>query len=439
MDSLLLGAVLGIGLIVGFVVGFVLSRRLLMPSTDASIKAAVADATGDLRTALAIAEEQRRQQETAAEREMARVAQLREEFEARFRVLATEVLDTTARRFTEQNEAALGPLLEPLRMRLADFQRRVEQAYADENEKRLSLKVQVEQLMQLNQTLSSDARNLTEALRGSNKNQGNWGEAILERILEVAGLVRDVHYDVQDSQRNADGQRVQPDVVIRLPEDRRLIIDSKVSLLAFEEACNADGDAEREAATRRHIQSLRTHLRGLSAKQYETAYDQSIDFVIIFVPVEPAFLMAVTGDPTLPEEAWRQNVLLVSPSTLLFVLRTVAFLWRQSQQQRNTRDIVERGTRLYEKLAGFVEDFEGIGAKLQGAHDSYEAALRKLSTGNGNLLRQARQLEALGIKPPKRMPKSLAGTDEETDDSFEDLDTPVREPLPRQLPNLPQS
>ena len=363
-----------------------------------------------------------RQHAQGAERELARMTQLREEAEARFKVLAAEILDATTRRFAEQSQANLGSLLDPLRTRLGEFQQRVERVYAEEAEKRLSLKLQVDQLVQLNQALSTDARNLTEALRGSNKAQGNWGEAILERLLETAGLVRDVHFRVQDAQVNAAGQRVQPDVVLLLPEERRLVIDSKVSLLAFEAACNADSEEARDEAIRRHVQSLRTHVRGLSAREYETIYDVSLDFVVLFVPVEPAFLMAVSNDATLAQEAWDRNILLVSPSTLLFVLRTVAFLWRQEQQQRNTREIVDRATKMYEKLAGFVEDLETVGARLDSARDSYAAAFSKLSTGNANVLRQARQLEELGIRKPKRMPKALAAAAADERDDGADLD-----------------
>ncbi len=380
-----------------------------------------------------------RQHAQGAERELARMTQLREEAEARFKVLAADILEATTRRFAEQSQTNLGTLLDPLRTRLGEFQQRVEQVYMDEAEKRLSLKLQVDQLVQLNQALSTDARNLTDALRGSNKAQGNWGEAILERLLETAGLVRDVHFRVQDAQVNAAGQRVQPDVVLLLPEERRLVVDSKVSLLAFEEACNAESDDARDAAIRRHVQSLRTHVRGLSAREYETIYDVSLDFVVLFVPVEPAFLMAVSNDATLAQEAWDRNVLLVSPSTLLFVLRTVAFLWRQEQQQRNTKEIVDRATKMYEKLAGFVEDLETVGTRLEAARESYAAAFSKLSTGNGNVLRQARQLEELGIRKPKRLPKALAAAaaDERDDSAGHDGAIPDAPRLPDPSPGDP--
>jgi len=409
---------LAVAALIGFVMGATLATWLVRRGARAATEAAVGQ---------------------AADRELARVTQLRDDLEARFKVLATDVLDATTRRFAEQSQANLGLLLDPLRSRLHEFQERVERVYTDEAEKRLSLKLQVDQLVQLNQALSTDARNLTDALRGSNKAQGNWGEAILERLLESAGLMRDIHFRVQDAQVNAAGQRVQPDVVLLLPEERRLVIDSKVSLLAFEEACNAESDEARTEAIRRHVQSLRTHVRGLSAREYETIYEVSLDFVVLFVPVEPAFLMAVTSDATLAQEAWDRNILLVSPSTLLFVLRTVAFLWRQEQQQRNTREIVDRATRLYEKLAGFVDDLESVGTRLDAARDSYAAAFSKLSTGNGNVLRQARQLEELGIRKPKRMPKSLAAAaaDERDDSAGHDGDIPDAPRLPDPTPGDP--
>ena len=361
----------------------------------------------------------------------------RQALDAQFRVLATDILDQTTRRFSEQSQSQIGTLLDPLRARLTEFQDRVETLYRDEGEKRIQLRLQVEQLAALNAAISEDARNLTDALRGSNKMQGNWGEQILERILETAGLVPEVHYVTQDARQNGEGRRVQPDVVILLPEERRIVVDSKVSLLDYQAACDATTDDERRAALKRHIQSIRTHIRGLAEKQYPSAYGAAFDCVVMFVPVEPAFLMAITEDAQLAEDAWRDNILLVSPSSLLFVLRSVAFLWRQDTQAKKTGEIVERGRLLYEKLNGFVTDLERVGTALDGARDAYDSAFGKLKHGKGNLLRQAQQLEALGIPRPKKPAVSLAGTieDEEEHDSIDvEPVEPIAEGLaPRQL------
>jgi len=325
-----------------------------------------------------------------------------------FKVIAQDILENSTKRLTEQNQVHLGTLLDPLRTRLGDFQQRVEKIAQEDSEKRVELRTQIQQLTALNSALSADAKDLTEALRGSNKTQGNWGEQILERILETAGLLPDVHFVTQDAQQNDEGRRIQPDVVILLPEDRRIIVDAKVSLLDYQAACDAASEQERLAAIRRHVQSVRTHIKGLSEKRYETAYVASLDFVVLFVPIEPAFLMAVTEDGTLAEDAWKQNILLVSPSTLLFVLRTVAYLWRQEKQVKKTGEIVERAKSLYVKLNGFVADLEKIGVALGTAQDAYESAFSKLSRGRGNVLRQAQQLEALGIPRPNKLAPSFA-------------------------------
>lgn len=404
-------------LLIGLALGVWLTRRSSQQTLDTTVAGAVARETAALSVELATVREQLRQQTGQTEREVERLTQVREELETRFKVLATDILDRTSQRFTEQNQMQLGTLLDPLRTRLGEFQQRVEKIAQEESEKRVELRTQIRQLTDLNAALSTDAKNLTDALRGSNKTQGNWGEQILERILETAGLLRDVHYTTQDAQTNEDGKRVQPDVVILLPDDRRIIVDSKVSLLAYQSACDASTDEERAAAIRQHLLSIRTHIKGLSAKKYPSAYQSALDCVAMFVPVEPAFLMAVTEDPALWEDAWKENVLLVSPSTLLFMLRTVAFLWQQEAQARNTRDIIDRAKKLYEKLNGFVMDLEEVGSKLDGAQRSYRSAYKKLGEGTGNTLWQAQQLIEMGVPKPRKLARGLvATTTEDTGD-----------------------
>jgi len=341
-------------------------------------------------------------------------AQLRTLQEARvgladqFRQLATEILDEKSRRFTEQQQAGLGALLEPLRTKLVEFQGKVEQVYVQEGKDRSALQEQVRQLMSLNRTLSEDARNLAAALKGSSKAQGQWGELVLERVLESSGLRRGVEYLVQDSRAREDGSRAQPDVVILLPEERRLVVDAKVSLVAYERAVSADTDEARADALKAHLESVRAHIRGLSDKRYQALYGlKSLDFVLAFVPVEPAFMMAVTHDRTLFDEAWARNVLLVSPSTLLFVVRTVAHLWRQEAQNRNAQEIARRGAELYDKLCGFVDDLRTVGTRLDQARVAYAAAEGKLSLGRGNAIRQAELLRELGVKPSRALPQPL--------------------------------
>ena len=325
-----------------------------------------------------------------------------------FKTLATEILEEKSRRFAEQNQQNLGTLLDPLRTQLNEFKGKVEEVYVQEGKDRSALSEQVRQLMELNKTLSNDANNLTKALKGSAKTQGNWGELILERVLEASGLEKGRAYHVQVSQRDAEGNLQQPDVVIDLPQERKLVVDAKVSLLAYDQYANADSDALRAAAVRAHLDSVRAHIKGLSAKNYHALYGvKSLDMVVMFVPIEPAFMLAVTQDESLFMEAWQKNVLLVSPSTLLFVVRTIAHLWRQEAQTRNAQDIAKRGAELFDKLSAFVGDLQKVGAKLKDAQSAYDEAEKRLSTGKGNVIRQAQMLKELGVKSTKALPAAL--------------------------------
>ena len=330
------------------------------------------------------------------------------ELSNQFKTLASDILEEKARRFAEQNQQNLGTLLDPLRTQLNEFKGKVEEVYVKEGQERFALTEQVRQLMELNKTLSNDANNLTKALKGQAKTQGNWGELILERVLEASGLEKGRVYHVQVSQRDAEGNLLQPDVVIDLPQDRRLVVDAKVSLVAYDQYASAETDEARAPAVRAHLDSVRAHIKGLSAKNYQALYGvKSLDMVVMFVPIEPAFMLAVTSDESLFMEAWQRNVLLVSPSTLLFVVRTIAHLWRQEAQTRNAQDIASRGAELYDKLAAFVGDLQKVGAKLKDAQSAYDEAEKRLSTGRGNVIRQAEMLKELGVKATKALPNAL--------------------------------
>ena len=332
----------------------------------------------------------------------------RESLTHQFRTLATDILEEKSQRFTEQNQTSLGQLLDPLRTRIVEFQAKVEDVYVKETRDRGALAEQVRQLMDLNRTLSTEAQNLTRALKGDNKAQGNWGELILERVLESAGLQRGHGYVVQDSRVREDGTRAQPDVVIHLPGDRCLVVDAKVSLNAYDDWVAATDEESRVRHLKRHLDSMRTHLRGLGERDYPALYGlQSLDCVLMFVPIEPAFMTAITQDGDLFNEAWSRNVLLVSPSTLMFVVRTVAHLWRTEAQNRNAQDIARRGAELYDRLAGFVADLDRVGERIQQAHESWSTARSKLATNRGNVIRQAEMLRELGVKPTKQLPAAL--------------------------------
>jgi DNA recombination protein RmuC len=333
---------------------------------------------------------------------------MEEQLSNRFKSLANEILEDKSRRFTEQNQTNLNQLLEPLKIKISEFQGKVQEVYVQEGKDRSALAEQVRQLMALNNQLSKDAHNLTSALKGQAKVQGNWGELILERVLEASGLRKGHEYDVQESHTREDGSRAQPDVVVHLPEDRHLIVDAKVSLKAYEEYANAESDHQRDAAMKRHLDSVRGHINELSERNYQQLHGvKSPDFVLMFIPVEPAFMLAIAHDSDLWQDALKKNVMLVSPSTLLFVLRTVAHLWRQEQQNRNAQEIAKRGAELYDKLAGFVEDLDNLGAKLHQAQKAYDGAYSKFTGGRGNVIRQAEMLKELGVKPAKHMPQNL--------------------------------
>jgi len=354
---------------------------------------------------------------TVSEEKLALLLDAKVALADQFKALANEILEEKSKRFTEQNQSNLGALLDPLKLKISEFQTKIEDTYVKEGKDRTALGEQVRQLMELNQHLSEDAKNLTRALRGSAKAQGTWGEWILETVLDGSGLRKGHEYVVQSSHNREDGTRALPDVIIHLPEGRSLVIDSKVSLIAYEEFAITENETERTAAGKRHMESIKAHIKGLSGKNYQSLYSlNSLDFVLLFVPIEPAFMLAVASDRDLFMEAWNRNVLLVSPSTLLFVVRTVAHLWRQEAQSRNAQEIAKRGAELYDKFVGFVEDMNSLGTRLKQAQSDYEDAYGKLSTGRGNLVGQAQKLRQLGVKPSKSLAPALVDGAYESDE-----------------------
>lgn len=372
---------------------------------------------GEARVALTDMRSRAEEERKAANEKLALLQEAKAQLSDQFKALAADILEEKSKSFSEANRASLGTLIDPLKVQLADFKGKVEEVYINEAKERSALGEQVRQLFNLNQQLSRDANNLTSALRGQNKSQGNWGELILERVLEAAGLVKGVHFTPQESHSRDDGSRVQPDVVLNLPGQRFMVIDSKVSLNAYELFSTAEEDGAREAALRRHLDSIRGHIKDLSAKNYQEIHGlAALDFVILFVPIEPAFLVAITRDAELWHQAWEKNILLVSPSSLLFVVRIVAQLWQKEQQSKNAQDIAKRGSELYDKFVGFVEDLDKVGKGLKDAQNAYERAYGKFATGRGNVIRQAEMLRNLGLKTNKRLDPGLlesADADEE--------------------------
>ncbi len=351
---------------------------------------------------------------------LGRIESLNEAKEAltiQFKNLANDILDDKTRRFTEQNALSLDALLKPLQTKLTEFKEQVSTSYANESRERFALKSEIERLSALNVKMSDETRSLTQALKGDSKVQGNWGELVLESILESSGLRKGEEYLVQDSHTQVDGSRLQPDIVVRLPEGRHLVVDSKVSITAYaRHAESADADTA-QIELNAHIQSLRQHIQGLSSKNYSSLYGVgSVDFVLMFIPIEPAFLLALKSAPNLYQEALAKNIVLVCPSTLMATLRTVAHLWRQDHQNKNALEIARQCGALYDKFVGFIDDMEKLGQRIDQAQTSYHDAFSKLKTGKGNLIRTAEKVRELGVKPSKTLPTGLLDSIAETDD-----------------------
>ena len=340
-----------------------------------------------------------------------RIESLNEAKEAlsnQFKNLANEILEDKSRKFAEHNALQLDLLLKPLQTKLTEFKEQVSHSYDQEARERFALKNEIERLANLNIKMSDEARSLTNALKGDSKIQGNWGELVLESILEASGLRKGEEYLVQDSHAQADGGRLQPDVIVKLPEGRHLIIDSKVSITAYARHMEASDSALAEQELLAHIQSIRQHIQGLSAKNYAGIADLStVDFVLMFIPIEPAFLSALRAAPNLYQDALSKNIVLVCPSTLMATLRTVAHLWRQDQQNKNAMEIARQCASLYDKFVGFVEDLEQIGKRLDQAQSSYHDAFNKLKSGKGNLIKAAERVKELGVKPSKMIASHL--------------------------------
>jgi DNA recombination protein RmuC len=331
----------------------------------------------------------------------------RDELRAQFAELAGKIFDEREQRFAETSQQRLGQLLDPLKERIQSFEKRVEESYQQEARERFSLSKELERLQQLNQRLGDEATNLTRALQGQ-KTQGNWGELVLERVLEHAGLEKGREYQTQVSLKGQDGARFQPDVLIQLPGERQVVVDAKVSLTAYQQYVVAENDAIRQQALKQHVVSLRSHLKGLSLKDYQRLEGlHSLDFVLLFVPIEAAFAAALQADPGLFQEAFEQNIVIVSPTTLLATLRVIDSLWRQERQSQNAREIAERAGALYDKFVAFIVDLDEVGSRLGQLDKAYAAARNKLADGRGNIISRVENLKLLGARASKSLPSEL--------------------------------
>ncbi|MGX5688412.1 DNA recombination protein RmuC [Arcticibacter tournemirensis] len=336
------------------------------------------------------------------------IEKLHEKLNKDFELLAGRILEEKSQKFTELNRANLDLLLHPLKENIKAFENKVDKVYQTEAAERNILKGEISKLMELNKQISDEANNLTKALKADSKKQGNWGEVVLDRILEASGLIQNESYIKQSSFTDENGNRLQPDVVVTLPDKKHLIIDSKVSLIAYNKLVNCETEIERIQYLNDHITSIRSHIKNLCSKNYCDLYSiNSPDFVLLFVPIESSFAIAVQHDIELFEFAWNKRVVIVTPSTLLATLKTISSVWKQEQQTRNAIDIATRAGALYDKFAGFLDDLKKIGDNLDKAKDAYSDAFNKLSSGNGNLIGRVETLKKLGAKTSKQISNEI--------------------------------
>ncbi len=355
-------------------------------------------------------QEARHEQENKANQEKLQLLEQAEErLKQQFEHLANQLFEAKTAKVDQQNKQSLEGLLSPLKEQLEGFKRQVNDSFNLEAKERHTLVHELKNLQRLNEHMTREAVNLTQALKGDNKQQGNWGEVVLARVLAESGLREGHEYQTQVSLQNEAGKRYQPDVIVHLPQDKQVVVDSKMALVAYERYFNAQTDTQREQALSDHLLALRAHIKGLSNKDYHQLKGiQSLDYVLMFIPVEPAFQVAIQADPSLVKDAMEQNIILVSPTTLLVALRTIDNLWRNERQNQNAQIIAERASKLYDKLRLFVDDMETLGGALDKANQNYQGAMNKLATGRGNVIRQAESFKQLGVEVKRPISSHLA-------------------------------
>ncbi|ELA9211509.1 DNA recombination protein RmuC [Vibrio parahaemolyticus] len=344
-----------------------------------------------------------------------------------FEHLANQLFEEKTAKVDLQNRQSLEGLLSPLKEQLEGFKKQVNDSFSQEAKERHTLVHELKNLQRLNEQMTREAVNLTQALKGDNKQQGNWGEVVLARVLAESGLREGHEYETQVNLQSEAGKRYQPDVIVHLPQNKQVVVDSKMALVAYERYFNAETDAERDRALSAHLTALRAHIKGLSMKDYHKLKGiQSLDYVLMFIPVEPAFQVAIQADPSLIKDAMEQNIILVSPTTLLVALRTIDNLWRNERQNENAKLIAQRATKLYDKLRLFIDDMEGLGGALDRANQTYQGAMNKLATGRGNVIRQAESFRQLGVEIKRPISSDLAQLAQS--DAFSENESPNESP-----------
>ena len=362
----------------------------------------------ELRSKLASMESDYSNLKQKLEENKSEVEKLQEKFTKEFENLANKIFEEKTNKFSEQSKNNLEVILNPLRDDISKFQNKIEETNKENIKGNASLREQLQMLKDMNQQVTQEAKNLTTALKGQSKTQGNWGEFILESILEKSGLVKGREYVVQESITAESGKRYQPDVIIKLPENKSIVIDSKVSLIGYEKFVSSEIEHEKELGLREHINSIRSHIKSLSGKKYQNLYQlESLDFVLMFMPIEPAFALAVQNDQSIFNDAFEMNIVIVSPSTLLATLRTISSIWKQENQNKNALEIARQSGDMLDKFTAFVDDLISVGKGLVNAKDNYDKAMNKLVEGRGNLVNRAEKIKQLGAKASKSLPPAI--------------------------------
>ncbi|KFZ30318.1 recombinase RmuC [Pseudidiomarina salinarum] len=422
------GLILGVGLLLGYVIASAprkamlsqnqqLEQRLLLTEQNyqqvvqerGELQAELQGSRVRLEESLKHADEKQKLLEASEER-------LKKEFER----LAQHIFEQKSQRLQDSSKQTLETTLAPFRQQLEAFKKQVDQQYTEETKQRASLTNELSSLKDLNKQMAAEAEALTRALKGDTKTQGNWGEVVLERILKQSGLREGHEYDTQSHHRDEEGKSFKPDVIVHLPNDKDVVIDSKVSLVAYERYFNSDDDNDRHSALNDHVTSLRNHIKGLGKKNYQQLDSvRTLDYVLMFIPIEPAFLLAVDRDPELIRLALDNNIMLVSPTNLLVALRTVNNIWQYEYQNQNAQRIASDATKLYDKFVNFTEDLQRIGNALDTARKNYDGAMNKLSTGRGNLVGRVENFRKLGVQSSKKIDQQLLGQGDDEDDGAE--------------------
>ena len=346
--------------------------------------------------------------QTKLEEQRGELSQLQQKFTTEFKNLANEIFEEKSKKFTDQNKVNLDELLKPLGEKITDFERKVEQANQDNLKRNTALDVEIRNLKDLNLKITKEAENLTKALKGESQTRGSWGELILESILEKSGLENGREYFIQETITNEEGRRFRPDVVVRLPDNKNIVIDSKVSLVSYDKYVSTEDDEEKARHLKAHIQAIRTHVKSLSQKNYQQLYKlDNLDYVLMFIPIEPSFLLAIQNDHQLYDDAHDKNIIIVSPTNLIATLRTIVSIWKQEYQNRNAVEIARQGGALYDKFVALVEELLKVGHNIKKTQSSYEDAMNKLTTGKDNLIRKTERLKELGAKTSKNQDDRL--------------------------------